>query len=481
MLNRPSFWLGLFLGAFSAFRLRILISRPHSFLPASLRHLPVDAFTVCDSAGAVIESNAAAQALFGSTCAVLPPLRYSTGQPVPPGQHPLRRASLAQEMVSGSYHLTAADGSSRILDISAQPLPNGKVAALFRDVTAQQERHIQELARQARQTVLQTLRRRLSLTQSTEAIGQAVAEETYALLSAALLSAAPLSAGPDIQVRLYRLDPLADALTCLASAPDDRPKRPKSVSEANPAAVRFDAQIPELWQLYVARKSSQSNLPLISGGVTIGHLSVASAKSILEDAAVHEALEMIASLAALALAGPSAAAQTAALTAQAAAVREITGAIQSGVGYSDLADVVTEAVKRVMHPEVCALSMPIAGKLCIVGKRFEDDLLSPQTVPGDPRLHGKAVRKAWKTQKTVAQAGIINPSLEAGPWRAFAGSTGRHSVTALPLAQKRGVLTVYTSGEMPLPDTQIKFLETIAALVSLSPVTATASEDPAEL
>ena len=457
MLNRLPFWLGLLLGAFAAFRLRLLNPRLAPSTPTDFRDFVTDAFLVCDRAGTIREANAPAQALFGSNR--LPALRYPTGQRVPPGQHPLRRAASARETNSGCYHQSAADGAERVFNITARPLPGGRAAAVFRDITVHREGEAREQAAQARQTVMQAVCRRLSLAPSAEAIGQAVAEETLRLLSAV----------PNVQVRLYVFDPAADTLTCLASAPDDRPKRPKSAAEARPATVRFNAEVPEHWQMYVARKPSPVGLPLVASGVAIGHLSVTSpASAVFEDPAVREALELIASLAALALAGPSASAQAAAYAAQAAAVREIAAALKGEPGA--LADTVTAAVKRVTHAEVCTLSVPVGSKLRVLGDIYKDDLLFPQTAPDAPRLHSKAAQKARKTQKPVTYLGLPNPSLEAGPWRAFAGTAGCHSVIALPLAATRGVLSVYTDGASPLPDTQIKFLETVAALLSLETV-----------
>lgn len=467
MFKRPFFLLGLFLGTFAAFRLRPFKSRLPPPLSSDFRDFLTDALIICDSAGVVAEVNAPAQALFGPD--ILPSLRYPTGQAVPPGQHPLRQAVVSRKTTSGSYGCTAADGSERVLDITARPLPNGGAAAVFRDVTAQHESQERNRAAQARQAVVETLCRRLSLAQTAEAVAQAVAEETHALLRHL----------PDVQVKLFVLDRTADTLTCLGSAPDDRPKRPQSAAEARPQTVRFDAQVPELWQLYVARKPFANSLPLIGGGVAIGHLAVTSSTAdVFEPQAVRETWELMASLAALALAAPAAAVQASARAAQIAAVREITAAVGS-VGIHELADRVGEWVKQVTQAEVCTLSVPAEGKLCVMGQAYKDDLLLPQTKPDAPRLHGKAIQKAWRTQKTVVYLERVQRE-NAGPWRAFTGSAGLHSIAALPLPGRRGVLSVYTQGDKPLPDGQLKFLETVAALVSLTPLTATATEAGAD-
>ncbi len=466
MLNRHPFWLGLFLGTFAAFRLRLPKPRPQPPSSTDFRDLIADALIVCDSTGTVTETNTAAQTLFGASC--LSSLCYLTGQAVPPGQQPLRRAALSREAISGLYRLTTADGTKRVLDVLTRPLPDGRTAAVFRDVTAQYDGEEQARAAQAQQEVLRTLCRRLGQSQTAAATAQAVAEETRRLLSAV----------PDVQIRLYEFNPQTDTLTCLASVPEDRPKRPASAAQAQPLTVRFDAQVPEFWQMYVTRKPSPNGLPLIAGGAAVGHLAVSSsAGSVVEDPALRETLELIALLAASALTGPSASAQTAALTAQAAAVREITRAVSSGREQSAVADLVTRQIKRLLSADICTVSLFTDGKLSVLGQAFIDDLVLPQTVATDPRLHGKAVQKARRTQKMVVQTGIANPSFEDSPWRAYAGSTGQHTLTALPLADKRGVLTVYTPGDLPLPEPQIKFLETLAALVSLSLITATASRD----
>lgn len=462
MFKRLFFLLGLLLGACAAFCLRRPL-RPQPSPLADFRDFLLDALLICDSAGTVVEANTPALALFGT--ARLPSLCYLTGQDVPPGQHPLSRAAVSGA-ISGLYGFTARDGTIRVLDITARPLPGGGAAAVFRDVTAQHERKERERAAQARQAVVQRLCRRLSVAQTAEAVAQAVAEETRALLRE----------WPDAQVRLFVLDPASDTLTCLASAPDDRPKRPKSAAEAAPITVRFDVQIPELWQMYVARKPSANGLPLISGGVAVGHLSVTSPNANpLDDPALREMLVLVASLAALALAGPSASAQASADAAQMTAVREIAAAIRSGRTPDECADKVVACVKRVTHAEVCTLSVPVGGKLYVIGEAYKDDLLDPRTAPDYPHLHGKAARKAWRTQKTVTHLGL--PPTDAGPWRAFTGA-GLHSVVALPLAGSC-VLSVYTAGAAPPPDAQREFLETIAALLSLSSASATAPEDGA--
>ena len=457
MSNRPLFLLGLLLGAFAAFRLRF--PKP----PPAFLNLTNDAFVGCDRTGKIIKTNAAAQALFGPDS--IPVLRYPTGQPVSPGQHPLKRVALSRAPHSGTYCFTAADGSERRVEVSAKPGPNKTSLALFRDVTVLHESSRRAQEAEARQEIVQTLCRRLEGAQTAEAIARAVTEEVNALFSALL----------GVQAKIWMLDPLTDTLACLASCPDDTLKRPKFAAQSQSLSVRFDAQSPELWQLYVARKPFENSLPLIAGGFAIGHLSVTAPSTDLE----RETLRIVASMAALALAGASAKAQTAGWAAQSAAVREITAAVQAGRSGGELADLAIAQMKRLVGADVCTVSVPVNGTLSVWGEAFTDDLLSPATMPNAPCLHGKAIQKAFRTQKMVVQTGIANPSVEAGPWRAFAGSVGRHSIVAIPLAEKRGVLAVYTAGERALPDVQIKFLQTIAALLSVSLLSATAKADGA--
>ncbi len=453
MPHRLRFWLGLLFGALAALRLLRPALSP-AFSPADF----ADALLLCDRAGTFTPGNPAAEALLGPSGA--PALRYPTGQPVPPGQHPISRAARTREAVSGVYRLTNAAGAERVVEIAAWPLPRGRAAATLRDVTREHESEARAQAAEARQARLCALARRVSQAKSGEEIAQAVIESVGTLPGAM----------PGLEARLYGLSRQAETLTCLASSPPSRSAAPP---------VRFDARDPALWRLYVERTPAAGSLPLVAGGLALGHLTVLSADPAWR-AAHEETLTLIAALAASALAGPAAASETAALTAQAAALREIAGAVSRGSGDSALADLVTAAIKRLTPAAaVCTVSR-LDNLLTVTGQAWTDDLLRPQTAPQDPRLHGKAVQKALRTRKIVVQTGIANPSFETGPWRAFAGTAGRHTVTALPLPGGRGVLTVYTPGDAALPDAQIKFLETLAALLPLRLVPSTEPAGRAE-
>ena len=375
-------------------------------------------------------------------------------------------------MTSAEYHYVSAGGPACALDVSASALPGGGAAAVLRNVTAVHMAEGRLGQTQARQTALHTLGRRLNQAAALDAIGRAVVEEVHSLLGSL----------PDVQVRLYGYNAAVQTLTRLASEPEDRPKRPKSAAEARLPEFPFDAGVPALWQLYIARQpatagpailgeasaASAYTLPLLAGGLAIGHLSVSSSSAdAFDDPDLVQTLGSAASAAALALSGPQAAVQAETFTAQLEAVREIAHAVAGGAEPGRLADLAGHYIRRMTQAEVCTVSVEAEGKLSIAGKAFRNDLLHPERwEPNDPALQSKAARKAWRTQKTVTQLGLV-PSVEAGPWRAFAGKLGTHSVTALPLASRLGVVAVYMDGAMPLPDTQIKFLETVAALLSV--------------
>jgi PAS domain S-box-containing protein len=476
MFKRPRFWLGLLLGSFAAFGSLIGSQKRRSAhaqaaFPKAIFDLSPDALIIANNAGEITHANAAAHELFGPQYAGLAKLCYPNGQQVPPGQLPIKRVlRTGTHMAGEGYRGTATDGSVCILDVSARPLPGGGAAVIFRDVTTLHGSQAREAQAQARQETMQQLGRRLSEAVTTEAAGRIVVESARALL------------GGMAQARLYGYDPAAQTGTRIASDPDDRPKRPQSAAQARLPTFPFDACVPALWQLYIDRQAVAAScaelgeetaraayaLPLLAGGAAIGHLALASSVSgAFEDPARVQALDVLVCLAALALTRPQAAERTAVLTAQADAVREIACAAAVGTEPNSLADLVSGHVRRVIACDICTLSVPMDGKLSILGKAFQDDLLFPGRISSaDLALHGKAVQKAWRTQKNVTQLAIKNPSFETGPWRAFAGKSGRHSVLALPLASQLGVLTVYTDGDSPLPDAQVKFLETLAALAS---------------
>jgi len=471
MFKRP-FWLGLLLGSLAAAGSLLRRSAaPGKFSP--LLDLAGDALVVCDAAGTIISSNAAARQLFGPHCAGLSALRYPNGQPVPPGQLPhVRALRSGAGVISAEYHFVAAGGPACVLDVSASALPGGGAAAVLRNVTAlhMAQAHLDQT--QARQTALHHLGRRLNQAAALDAIGRAVVEEAYSLLGSL----------PDVQVRLYGYNTAVQILTRLASEPEDRPKRPKSAAEARLPEFPFDAGVPALWQLYIARQPSTAGpailgeasaasayaLPLLAGGLAIGHLSLSSsAADAFDDPNLVQALGSAVSAAALALSVPQAGVQAESFTAQLEAVREIAHAVAGGAELGRLMDLAVRHIRRITQAEVCTVSLAAEGKLSVAGKAFRDDLLYPERwEPGDPALQSKATGKAWRTQKPVTHLGLV-PSVEAGPWRAFAGKSGKYFVTALPLASRLGVLAVYTNGAMPLLDVQIKFLETVAALLSV--------------
>ena len=481
MLKRLRFWLGLLLGSLASFRLPHRTPQKPAGIPAGLLlDLTGDALIVYGSDGAVIYSNAAALTLFGPQAAQFPPLYYSNRQRVPPGQLPLSRVRSTGHFAGARYHCTGASGTACVLDVSAFPIPGG-AAVMFRDVTALHESQASLSQRQTQQAALRALGRRLGAVLTLDAISRAVVEETNLALRNL----------PDVQVRLYGHSAAAQILTRLASEPEDRPKRPQSSAQSQPSAFAFDAGVSALWQLYVDRQPTTAGLsalgeaasasayalPLLAGGLAVGHLSVSSSvPNAFDDAVVREMLEAIVSMAALALAAPQSAQLTAHALRQRDAIYEIAQAFVGESLPDDLADLAIRHIKRLTGAEVCTVSIASEKGLRIMGTAFGDDLLFPERAKPDSLApQSKAIQKAWRTQKIVTHLGLTNPSHETAVWRAFAGS-GCHSVTALPLASRLGVLAVYVKGALPLPDTQIKFLETIAALLSawLKPATAEA-------
>ena len=373
-------------------------------------------------------------------------------------------------MTSAEYHFVSPGGTVHVLHAAASALTGGKAAAVFQEVTARNAAQARLNLALAQQTALHRLGQRLN-TANADAVARVIVEETHALLSSL----------PDVQVRLYGYNAAAQALTRLASEPEDRPKRPKSAADARLPEFCFDAGVPALWKLYVARRPSSEcletlgeaeaasayALPLLAGGLAIGHLSVSSSTAnVLDDPSLLQALAAAASAAALALSAPQAVQLAGSYRAQLDAVREITQAIARGASSGELADLVSAQVKRVTNAALCTVSAEVNGKLSAAGESFQDDLLHPErSKPNAPALQSKAAQKAWRAQKAVTHLGLANPGIDVGVWRAFAGRVGRHSVLALPLAHRGGVLAVYWDGAMPLPDMQLKFLETVASLI----------------
>ncbi len=468
MFKRTPFWLGLLLGGLASFGAGRFRLPPHPTTPNPLLDLVRDAVVACDTSGAVTYTNAAAQALFGSQGEGLSRLCYPSGQPVPPGQWPLTRARRTGASAGGAgYGCVSPKGKAHVLDIQARPLPGGGAVAIVRDVTALEEGRAREAKMQKREQVLRDLCRRLSAAPDAGTLAEAVVESALALVGEL----------PEARARLYAYDSDAKRLTRLASAPDDRPKRPKSQRQAQPPAFPFDAASQTLWSLYVERQPVMGDdvgsdeagpayaVPLLAGGIALGHLSVICPDA-LTNGDLRESLALIASVAALALAGPRQAAQATQLAAQVDALREVIQAVGERNDREALADLVGSRVCRVTGAEVCTLALKDADGLRLIGTAYRDALTSPDRhAPDDPLLTEDGA-KAARTGKTTQRVGRANPPFSAGVWRAFAGQSGRHSVLAVPLAAGQGALTVYRAGDAPFPGASVKFVETLAALVS---------------
>lgn len=467
MFKRPPFWLGLLLRALAALGVRRPRPLPRPAALDPLLDLVSDAVLTCGASGAVSGANAAAQKLFGPGGAGLARLRYPSGQPVPSGQSPLTRAlRTGAATESAGYLLLSAGGKTRALEIKAGPLPNGAGAVLIaRDTTETGEGRARETKAHKREEALSALCRRLSAAPSADDMARAAVESALALLDGL----------PDARARLYSYDGDAKRLTRLASAPDDRPKRPKSHRQAQPPVFPFDAASPLLWSVYVAREPAAGDdlegpayaVPLQLGGGAVGHLSVTCPDALL-DAGTREALGLLASVAALAQSGPRQAAQAAPLIAQVESLQAVVKAVAGQTATDALADLISGEVRRVTGAEVCTLTLKGADNLRLVGTAYRDALLFPDRhTPDDAALIGDTTREVIKKGKTVQRPGRANPIFEAGVWRAFAGQSGRHSIVSLPLPAGQGALTVYAAGDAPFPVAQVKFLETLVALVSL--------------
>lgn len=471
MFKRPPFWLGLLLGGLASLGARRLWLPPRSSPLDPLLDLISDGVLVSDSSGAVTDTNVAARALFGPGGAGLARLCYPSGQPVPPGQSPINRALRSGRAVEGmSYLSVSVEGKTHVLDIQARPLPGGGAVVTARDRTEIGEGRSRETKAQGREEVLRALCRRLGAAPDAGELAQALVE-----------SALALAAGlPDVRARLYLYDSDAKRLTRLASAPPGRPKRPKSHRQAQRPTFPFDASSPLLWSLYVAREPAVGadvgddaagpayTLPLLAGGVALGHLALTCPDpDAFADADLRETLGLLASVAALALAGPRQAAQAELLAAQGVALRTVIQAVAERTEQNPLADLVSREACRVLGAEVCTLALRDGECLRLVGTAYRDALLFPDRhAPDDPGLIGDAAREAVRKGKTIQRTGLKNPPFEAGVWRALAGQSGRHSVIAVPLAAGQGALTTYVAGDTPLPETQVTFLETLAALLS---------------
>lgn len=467
MLNRRFYRLGLWIGglvssAVHARRQPALAShvtpRPDSRLDSV-----ADAVVTCDASGTLVYSNAAAQALFGADGRGLARLCYPSGQPLPPGQSPLTRSRLTGQAFKATGYLLPMQGeSSYVLDLTVRP-EEGGATAVFRDVTASRQYQTREMEASDKSETLRTLGTRLGAVTEAGQIAQTVVEAARELLGDRA----------DVKACLYAYDVLARRLTRLASDPEDRPKRPRSQRQSWLETSPLDANDPVLWQVYVAKRpyaeAGQSlALPLLAAGTAIGHLSLTFGPGkATADPEDRGALTLLASLAALALAGLNEKAQSSVLAAQAAAIGEVARAVAVGTEWGALADMVTAHVCRLTDAEVCTLAVREREQLRLMGEAYRDALtFQSRFASGDAALRADALNDALSSGKTTQRLGLTNPALESGPWSAFAGQSGRHSVLALPLTGGRGGLTVYWAGDAPLPTDQVKFLETLTLLTA---------------
>jgi len=474
MFNRLWFWLGLLLGGGTAVASRRLwLKEPKKSQPDLLFSLTGDAVVICDASGAVLSANDTAQEWFGEGLADLA-LCYPTGQPVPPGQVPLARALRTGKVVEGAGYLTTGQGGeTRALEVSARPLPDGGATALFRDITALHQGAAQITAVQQRDEIIRHFCRRLTLAANPEELSRIIAESALALLEG--VSGA--------QARLYSYEEDSRQLIRLASAPEDRPKRPKSAKQAQPPQFPLDVSDPLVWQVYVGRQPFEGAassvlgddpqlfclaLPLLTGDTVLGHLSlIFQSENALHEAARRDSLVLLASVAALALAGPRQSAQAAHLAQQVHALRDVVSAVSEGRNAGTLADMVCGHVEEILGAELCTFAMLSDGRLELLGEHFKDALLFPEKFQtGDLEKFEPTMEKAVRTGKTVQNVAVANPGINNGLWRVFAGQSGCQTVVSIPLPAGQGVLSVYRVGETSFTDEKIRFLETLAALAA---------------
>lgn len=489
MTYRIFFPLGVLLGAVSVFTLRLRqAAGPQRAEQYPLLGLVGEAVLVCDTVGTITYLNAAAQEWFGREGEAYTLLQYPSGQPVPPGQLPLTRALRTGKAGEGAGYLCVSPGGTRrVLEVSARTLPAGGAAAVFKDITELLETQSRKTEGERQADTLRRLCRRLAAAADPEGLVRSIADSALSLLQA------EPSAPEKPRVRLYAYDASRKQLTRLASAPEDRPKRPRSQKSAQAPTFTFDAACPLLWGMYIAKEPFRGggsealgenpldhffSFPLLAGGMVIGHLSL-----LCEDPyafnrpALRESLELLASLAALALAGPSQAAQSAHLAQQVNAIREVVGAVASRLDPGKLADLVGQHIRRVLDAEVCTLAVSDGERLRLLGEEYKDALLHPERhAPDDPAMTRGTAEKALRTDKSAQCLGDKNPALAEGIWSAFAGRSGRHSALSVPLPAGQGVLTVLRGGDTPFSDDQVRFMETLAALTATAlPPTASAT------
>ena len=476
MVKRVIFWAGVVLGAVSGFTLskRQGVVLPADSLSDPLLGLIGEAVLVCDASGAVTYMNAAATEWFGAGGEAAFQLRYPSCQSVPPGQMPLIRTQRTGKPSTGSGYLcTGPNGAARILEISTRCQGRGGAVAIFRDITEESETRDQAAQEERREEILRRLCRRLSASLSPVDLARSITESASALLLDV----------PAAQVRLYGYEAAAKQLTRLASSPVNRTKIVRSQNTPQTAVFPLDVTNPLLWKVYVEREAFTGSavealgeepaeghlaLPLIAGGEVTGHLSLSGANSVVLFAPpLRESLSLLASIGALALAGPSQAAQTELLVAQVKALREIVGAVANRLEAAELSDLVSLHARRVLGADICTLALGEAEDLRLLGQDYRDALLFPERhAPESPILTRGEGKKAHRTGKTVHTAGKKNPSLENGLWRVFAGQSGRHSVLSVPLPTGLGVVTVLRAGEASFSDGQVRFMETLAALAA---------------
>ncbi len=419
---RSAFWPGFLLGALTAFA--ALFRKPPPAPPATADRLldfVSESVLTCDASGQITEANAAARTLFGADLVGYQSLCYPTGQPVPSGQLPLTRPTLTP----ARFLLTDTGGQTRTLEATTRLLPGG-AAAVFQDVTAHTNAELEDARAQADMDTLLALSRRLGLAQTAEDAAGAAAEAALAL-------------GAET-ARCFLYDRERRQLIQAAARPDTRPKRPQTQHAARPVTAAFDATDPRHWAVYVAKEAfDDANtlaLPLTTGGSMLGHLAGRQQADRAEAGAAREA-----------------------------ALSEIAALLAQAAPLDTLCDAVASHLRHLLAAEVCTVM--VSGRLR--GQNYRDGLLRPERhTPKDTALNHEAADAARESGEMVQRTNLSSPDFASGVWRAFAGASGKHRVLAVPLASKdkRGALTVWASGDGAFSAAQVRFAETLAALLS---------------
>jgi len=471
-----------------------------------------DGVLLCHPAGR-ITTNPAAQRLLGladtQDAPDLPPdvLRYPSGQSVPPGAWPWTQAAQTQTSTDWTPYLVVQDTHApRPIEIAVRPTSGGAVA-IVRDMSAQIRAAAWETQARHTQGTLAEAARRLGRALEIETLCQITTDMALLLL--------PPRVRPDARALLCTFDGRNSPLLLRALSPDAGKKKPRRHADTLPPQFEFDAQSPLLWKVYLDRQlvvsadigtdplfaqprerallcsprdtpppaASVLMLPLLPGAAASGHLLLTSPLVDAFGADTQDALLLLSTVSASALARAHADALRREHADQFAALQQAALAACALSDTDAFADTLTHCAAAALGASLCTLSLtdappapsPKAGgmSLRLWGTPPPDTALSVP-IPGFPlarcactRTTHQAVRRgvpAW-------QIGIPNPPLGECQWRVFGGQSGTHSALALPLRRDDttlGALTVFRQGSAPFSPHEMGLTETFSALASLA-------------